>query len=184
MTHTNEHDQDLRELKQALDIYGDFKRMPAPLVTKFEKLVSTHPEAKTLYQQVLQTRLQLLPNSQGDLRYPDEHDREHFHANAMRMTGDPGDCVIFNGMCWHCAMPNVSADVDRTGVLIEYLPKFVAPLEDLRRGVRADVVERATPMLRQLMALEYPYPEILDDNTGEATIGRDVDADSHSALDG
>ena len=51
MTHTNEHDQDLKELKQALDIYGDFKRMPAPLVTKFEKLVSTHPEAKTLYQQ-------------------------------------------------------------------------------------------------------------------------------------
>ena len=124
-----------------------------------------------------------LPNSQGDLRYPDEHDRGHFFDNAARMTGDPGDCVIFNGMCWHCAMPNVSDDVDRTGVLIEYLPKFVAPLEDLRRGVRSDVVERATPMLRQLMALEYPYPEILDDNTGEATIGRDVEAESHSAIE-
>lgn len=123
-----------------------------------------------------------LPYSHRDLRYPDEHDREHFHANADRMTGDPGDCVIFNGMVWHCAMPNVSSDVDRTGVLIEYLPKFVAPLEDLRRGVRREVVERATPMLRQLMALEYPYPEILDDNTGEATIGRDVDAESHSAV--
>ena len=123
-----------------------------------------------------------LPNSQADLRYPDEHDREHFHANAARMTGEPGDCVIFNGMCWHCAMPNVSGDVDRTGVLIEYLPKFIAPLEDLRRGVRAEVVERATPMLRQLMALEYPYPEILDDNTGEATIGRDAEAESHSAV--
>ena len=123
-----------------------------------------------------------LPNSQGELLYPDEGDRERFHAEAARMTGDPGDLVIFNGMCWHCAMPNVSADIDRTGVLIEYLPKFVAPLEDLRRGVRADVVERATPMLRQLMALEYPYPEILDDNTGEATIGRDVEADSHSAV--
>lgn len=124
-----------------------------------------------------------LPNSQGDLRYPDEHDRKHFFEYAARMTGEPGDCVIFNGMCWHCAMPNVSHDVDRTGVLIEYLPKFIAPLEDLRRGVRADVVERATPMLRQLMALEYPYPEILDDNTGEATIGRDVDAESHSAIE-
>ena len=123
-----------------------------------------------------------LPNSQGELLYPDEGDRERFHAEAARMTGDPGDLVIFNGMCWHCAMPNVSDDIDRTGVLIEYLPKFVAPLEDLRRGVRADVVERATPMLRQLMALEYPYPEILDDNTGEATIGRDVEAESHSAV--
>ena len=123
-----------------------------------------------------------LPNSQGDLLYPDEGDRDRFHAEAARMTGDPGDLVIFNGMCWHCAMPNVSDGIDRTGILIEYLPKFVAPLEDLRRGVRADVVERATPMLRQLMALEYPYPEILDDNTGEATIGRDVEAESHAAV--
>ena len=99
------------------------------------------------------------------------------------MTGEPGDCVIFNGMCWHCAMPNVSTDIDRTGVLIEYLPKFVAPLEDLRRRVDPAVVARATPMLRQLMGLDYPYPEILDDATGKATIGRDSDAESHSALD-
>lgn len=124
-----------------------------------------------------------LPHSQGDLRYPDDGDRDAFHASAARMLGDPGDCVIFNGMCWHCAMPNTSDDVDRTGVLIEYLPKFVAPLEDLRRGVDADVVARATPMLRQLMGLDYPYPEILDDATGKATIGRDTDAESHSALD-
>jgi len=117
----------------------------------------------------------MLTHSQGDLRYPDENDREHFHANAIRTTGEPGDCVIFNGMCWHCAMPNES-DHDRTGVLIEYLPKFVAPLEDLRRGVKADVVERATPMLRQLMALDYPYPELLDEVDGGVAIGRDVES--------
>ncbi len=114
-----------------------------------------------------------LPNSQDTLRYPTEADREHFHANATRMTGDPGDCVIFNGMCWHCAMPNES-DHNRTGILIEYLPKFVAPIEDLRRGVRADVVERATPTLRRLMALDYPYPEILDQVDGGVKIGLDV----------
>lgn len=123
-----------------------------------------------------------LAGSQGELLYPEDGDRERFHAEASRMTGEPGDCVIFNGMCWHCAMPNVSDDIDRTGVLIEYLPKFIAPLEDLRRGVRADVVERATPMLRQLMGLDYPYPEILDDNDGGVTIGVDTDAESHSAL--
>lgn len=124
-----------------------------------------------------------LPNSQGDLRYPNDTDRNHFDAEAIRMTGDPGDCVIFNGMCWHCAMPNVSDNVDRTGILIEYLPKFVAPLEDLRNGVRSDVVERATPMLRQLMGLDYPYPELLDDNDGKISIGRDADVERHSALD-
>ncbi len=123
-----------------------------------------------------------LPGSQANLAYPEEADRERFYREAARMTGEPGDCVIFNGMCWHCAMPNVSDDVDRTGVLIEYLPKFIAPLEDLRRGVRPEVAERASPMLRQLMGLDYPYPEILDDNDGVATIGRDGAVESHSAL--
>jgi|DEB0MinimDraft_10_1074344.scaffolds.fasta_scaffold00001_74 ectoine hydroxylase-related dioxygenase (phytanoyl-CoA dioxygenase family) len=124
-----------------------------------------------------------LPGSQRVLSYPGEDDRDRFHREAQRMIGDPGDCVIFNGMCWHCAMPNTSDTIDRTGVLIEYLPKFIAPLEDLRRGVRRDVVDRATPLLRQLMGLDYPYPEILDDNQGGVTIGRDTDAASHSALD-
>lgn len=123
-----------------------------------------------------------LPGSQQNLAYPSEEDRPRFHQEAHRMIGDPGDCVIFNGMVWHCAMPNTSTDVDRTGILIEYLPKFIAPLEDLRRGVRPDVVARATPLLRQLMGLDYPYPEILDDQQGGVTIGRDTDAEQHSAL--
>lgn len=110
-----------------------------------------------------------LPGSQGELRYPD--DTEAFHRACARQTGEPGDCVIFNGMVWHCAMPNTS-DADRTGVLIEYLPKFVTPLEDLRNGVNKEVVERATPMLRQLMQLDYPYPEILDEADPEVLYGR------------
>lgn len=114
-----------------------------------------------------------LPYSQGELIYPETDDRERFFAQAVRMEGDPGDCVIFNGMCWHCAMPNVS-EQDRTGILIEYLPKFVTPLEDQRSGVRAEVVERATPMLRRLMAMDYPYPKLFDEAEAAVQIGRDV----------
>jgi len=114
-----------------------------------------------------------LPHSQSTLVYPPESDRERFHREAIRTLGDPGDCVIFNGMCWHCAMPNES-DHERIGILIEYLPKFVTPLEDLRRGVNPEVVERATPMLRQLMSLEYPYPELMDEVEGGVQIGRDI----------
>ena len=116
-----------------------------------------------------------LPYSQGGLRYPDSADRERFFADAVRMEGDPGDCVIFNGMCWHAAMPNVS-EQDRTGILIEYLPKFVTPLEDQLSGVSSEVVERATPMLRQLMAMDYPYPKLFDEAEATVQIGRDVSA--------
>jgi ectoine hydroxylase-related dioxygenase (phytanoyl-CoA dioxygenase family) len=99
-----------------------------------------------------------VPHSQGDLRYPD--DRAAFDRSAIRMIGRAGDIVVFNGMCWHCAMPNES-DADRIGVLVEYLPKFVRPLED-HSVVHADVIARATPMLRQLLGIDYPYPQVLD----------------------
>jgi ectoine hydroxylase-related dioxygenase (phytanoyl-CoA dioxygenase family) len=114
-----------------------------------------------------------LPLSQKELTYPDEADRDAFHANAQRMLGDPGDIVLFNGMCWHCAMPNVS-DADRSGVLIEYLPKFITPLEDQRSGVRQEVIDRGTPMLRQLMGFDYPYPKLFDEAEAKVQIGRDL----------
>ena len=110
-----------------------------------------------------------VPYSQGDLRYPD--DDEAFMATAQRMTGRAGDVVVFNGMIWHCAQPNRS-DQDRTALLIQYLAKFVKPMEDQLRGVRAEVVDRATPQLRQLMGMDYPYPQILDDAEAANAEGR------------
>ena len=101
----------------------------------------------------------MLPYSQGTLHYPD--DQPAFDRDAVCQTGRAGDVVVFNGMCWHCAMPNRSDD-DRIGVLLEYLPKFVRPLED-HSVVRDDVVARATPMLKQLLGIDYPYPQVLDD---------------------
>jgi ectoine hydroxylase-related dioxygenase (phytanoyl-CoA dioxygenase family) len=109
------------------------------------------------------------PGSQKVLSYPD--DDESFYANAARQTGSAGDCIVFNGMVWHCAMPNQSG-ADRSGVLVEYLAKFVTPLEDQRRGVRQEVVDRATPMLRQLMSLDYPYPTLLDEAEAGVAYGR------------
>jgi ectoine hydroxylase-related dioxygenase (phytanoyl-CoA dioxygenase family) len=110
-----------------------------------------------------------LPGSQKTLIYPD--DEAMFRANAVRQTGRAGDCIVFNGMVWHCAMPNRSDD-DRTGVLIEYLAKFVTPLEDQRNGVRPEVIERASPVLRRLMSLDYPYPQILDQAEAGVEYGR------------
>ncbi len=113
------------------------------------------------------------PGSQKVLTYPD--DEAAFHANAARQTGTAGDCIVFNGMAWHCAMPNHSA-ADRTAVLVEYLAKFITPLEDQKRGVRQEVVDRASPMLRQLMGLDYPYPTILDEVEAGVAYGRHAKA--------
>ena len=46
------------------------------------------------------------------------------------MIAKPGDLVFFNGNCWHGASPNKS-DHQRAALLIEFLPKYIKPVEDL-----------------------------------------------------
>ncbi|MEM9430973.1 MAG: phytanoyl-CoA dioxygenase family protein [Pseudomonadota bacterium] len=110
-----------------------------------------------------------VPGTQRELRYPTEADR--FYERAERMTGDPGDVALFFGALWHCAMPNRSTH-DRNAVLIQYLPKWVKPMEDMPAALPASLVEGASADLRQLLGLNYPYPEILDDAPAGNTEGR------------
>lgn len=110
-----------------------------------------------------------LPGSQKELRYPAEEDR--FFERCERMTGEPGDVALFFGVCWHCAMPNKS-NHDRNAVLIQYLPKWVKPMEDMPAALPRSFVEAASPDMRQLLGLNYPYPEVLDTAKAGNTEGR------------
>ncbi|MBB3227532.1 ectoine hydroxylase-related dioxygenase (phytanoyl-CoA dioxygenase family) [Luteibacter sp. Sphag1AF] len=110
-----------------------------------------------------------VPGSQRSLRYPDESDR--FFDRCERMLGEPGDTVIFFGALWHCAMPNRST-VDRSAVLIQYLPKWVKPMENIPAALPESFLDTASPDIRQLLGLNYPYPEILDAARGGNAEGR------------
>ncbi len=110
-----------------------------------------------------------VPGSQRHLRYPTEDD--DFHGRAERMTGEPGDVALFFGATWHCAMPNRS-DHDRSAILIQYLPKWVKPMEDMPAALPAGMIDGASPDLRQLLGLNYPYPEVLDTAAAGNTVGR------------
>lgn len=112
-----------------------------------------------------------VPGSQRDLHYPQDDDR--FFERCERMLGQPGDTVIFFGAVWHCAMPNRST-VDRSAIITQYLPKFVKPMEDLPASLPAAFVRDASPDIRQLLGLNYPYPEVLDAARGGNAEGRDV----------
>jgi ectoine hydroxylase-related dioxygenase (phytanoyl-CoA dioxygenase family) len=105
----------------------------------------------------------IVPHTQKLGRYPDEPAK--LPPETRRMTGKAGDVAVFYGLCWHCAMPNNSG-ADRVGLLIEYLPKFVKPLEDQIAGVRKDVIEKGGDFIRQLVGLAYPYPQVLDKAAG------------------
>lgn len=100
-----------------------------------------------------------VPGSQRELRYPTPED--DFYGRCERMTGEAGDVALFYGVTWHCAMPN-NADHDRSAVLIQYLPKWVKPMEDMPAALPRTFVDQASPELRQLLGMNYPYPEVLD----------------------
>ena len=110
-----------------------------------------------------------VPGSQRELRYPTADD--DFHGRCERMTGEPGDVALFYGVTWHCAMPN-NADHDRSAILIQYLPKWVKPMEDMPAALPQSFVAEASPDLRQLLGLNYPYPEVLDAAKAGNTEGR------------
>lgn len=107
--------------------------------------------------------------SQRELRYPTEQDG--FFDRCERMLGEPGDVALFYGVTWHCAMPNRS-DHDRSAVLIQYLPKWVKPMEDMPAALPASFIDAASPDMRQLLGLNYPYPEVLDAARAGNTEGR------------
>jgi ectoine hydroxylase-related dioxygenase (phytanoyl-CoA dioxygenase family) len=95
------------------------------------------------------------PGTARELRYPTADDR--FFDDYEQMLGDPGDLILFYGLTWHCAMPNRS-DAGRIGLLIEFLPKFVKPVEDMLSGLDEGYLDRASPMIRQMLGLNYPWP--------------------------
>ena len=100
------------------------------------------------------------PGSQIIADYP--ADTKEFFKNHKQITGKSGDVIIFVGLIQHCAMPNMS-NSSRTRVLLQYLPKYIRPMEGMKRGVDKDVLGRATPEMRRLLTLDYPYPSILDE---------------------
>ncbi len=110
-----------------------------------------------------------VPGSQKELRYPTEEDR--FHERSERMLGDPGDVALFYGVAWHCAMPNRSGH-DRSAILIQYLPKWVKPMEDMPAALPQAFLDNASSDMRQLLGLNYPYPEVLDAARAGNTEGR------------
>ena len=96
-----------------------------------------------------------IPGSQKKLHYPNQNDD---FSNKQHMIADPGDLVFFNGNCWHGASPNKS-DHQRAALLIEFLPKYIKPVEDLITYLDDDFKNNANDRVIQLLGLNYEYPK-------------------------
>jgi|TARA_B110000438_G_scaffold275660_1_gene296776 ectoine hydroxylase-related dioxygenase (phytanoyl-CoA dioxygenase family) len=108
-----------------------------------------------------------IPGSQKNLHYPNKNDD---FSNLQQMIAKPGDLVFFNGNCWHGAMPNKS-DHQRAALLIEFLPKYIKPVEDLVSFLNLDFKENCPERIKQLLGLKYEYPKIMDKSKSVNQIG-------------
>ena len=108
-----------------------------------------------------------IPRSQKKLHYPNENDD---FSNKQQMISNPGDLVFFNGNCWHGASTNKS-NHQRAALLIEFLPKYIKPVEDLVTYLSKDFKNNSNPKVRQLLGLNYEYPKIMDTSIKTNDIG-------------
>ncbi len=98
------------------------------------------------------------PGTQVRGRFPTA---EEFDPIAIQTTGPAGSAMLMTGLLWHCAGVSRS-ETPRVGILGQYLPKFVKPMEDQLGSVGQAVIERASPELRSLLGVDDPYPQVLD----------------------
>ena len=108
-----------------------------------------------------------IPGSQKNLHYPNKNDD---FSNLQQMFGKPGDIVFFNGNCWHGAMPNKS-NHQRAVILIEFLPKYIKPVEDLVSNLEDDFKKNSSERVKQLLGLNYEYPKTMDISKSVNKIG-------------
>jgi len=108
-----------------------------------------------------------IPGSQKNLHYPNKDDDL---SNLQQMIGKPGDMIFFNGNCWHGAMSNKS-NHQRAALLIEFLPKYIKPVEDLISYLDDDFKKNAPKRIKQLLGLNYKYPKIMDISKSVNQIG-------------
>jgi len=95
------------------------------------------------------TRVKL--HSQKQKEHPDKDDELE-----TVVEGQPGDLVMYNSLLHHRSGPN-STQTSRIGLLVQFLAKYVRPMEDQVRGVKAQVKKGADKRLRQLLALDCPF---------------------------
>ncbi|GIR20064.1 hypothetical protein CM15mP35_03250 [bacterium] len=58
-------------------------------------------------------------------------------------------------------MPN-NSDHQRAVLLIEFLPKYIKPVEDLISYLDHNFKENCSDRVKQLLGFNYPYPKIMD----------------------
>jgi ectoine hydroxylase-related dioxygenase (phytanoyl-CoA dioxygenase family) len=57
-------------------------------------------------------------------------------------------------------MANKESTGSRSGILMQFLPKFIRPMEDWKAGLDKDVVEALPENVRRMLMLDHQFPAV------------------------
>jgi ectoine hydroxylase-related dioxygenase (phytanoyl-CoA dioxygenase family) len=81
-------------------------------------------------------------------------DAASFARESLKVTGAAGSAIVSHGLLWHDTGQNHTEE-PRVSMLINYGAKVIRPMEPDIGAVPPEVLERATPKLRQLLGLGF-----------------------------
>jgi ectoine hydroxylase-related dioxygenase (phytanoyl-CoA dioxygenase family) len=88
----------------------------------------------------------------------DKPNSSKFEELSQKITGPAGAAIISHGLCWHDTSVN-NSDRPRISLLGNYTPQYIHPLEDNLFDYQSEVIERASPKLKQLLRHNLKPPE-------------------------
>mmetsp|Transcript_24495 Transcript_24495/g.38535 ORF Transcript_24495/g.38535 Transcript_24495/m.38535 type:complete len:397 (+) Transcript_24495:181-1371(+) len=91
-------------------------------------------------------------HSQKSRSHPDRDD-----PLSTVVEAQPGDVIIYNSLLHHRSGRN-RTDENRIGMLCQFLSKYVRPMEEQVETLPDEIKRNASKRLKQLLALDCPFP--------------------------
>lgn len=77
-----------------------------------------------------------------------------FTELAKPLIGRAGSVAISHGLCWHDTAANTT-NTPRVAILGNYNPKYIRPLENPVATASSELIENASPKLKQLLGMTF-----------------------------
>ena len=101
----------------------------------------------------------LLPYSHLKEEKPSD---EYFFENAIQITGESGDLLIFDSNVWHASAPN-KTNSDRRAIPITISRSFMKQLLDYPRALGFERMEEFSEDLQQFLGYHSRVPSSLEE---------------------
>ena len=99
----------------------------------------------------------IVENSHKKNRFPDKHDIKKSKIKLMEMK--PGSVLIYNGLLWHGATPNYSKSDKRYGIIAQYMPNYIVPMENLMKMTNKKIVNKNST-IKSLFGYNLEFPAV------------------------